>query len=95
MDERLSGYINTHIQQPPVLNERIILLELERRKKRLHLALLSLAGLLWAILFYWLSFKVSRENQAFGLAMLVMLSVSYMCAGCFAGVIIKLRKVSE
>ena len=94
MDERLSSYINTQTQPSPPLSERIIVHELARRRKRLYLVLLSLAGLLWAILFYWLSFRVGRENQTMGLALLTALSMGNICAGCFAGAVIKIRKVS-
>jgi uncharacterized membrane protein len=94
MDERLSSYINTQTQPPPLLSERKIVYELARRRKRLYLVMLSLAGLLWAILFYWFSFRVGRQNLTVGLALLAALSMGYICAGCFAGAVIKIRKVS-
>ena len=92
MDEMLSGYINNQTQAPPVVNERIIINELARRWKRLYLVLLSLAGFLWTALLYHISFMVGRENQTAGIALLTAISVGYMCAGCFAGIVMKFRK---
>jgi len=93
MDEQLKGYINSQASAMPVINERKLVEELEKRKKRLYLILFSLAGLLWAIALYSVSLLVDTENQTAGITLLIAISVGYMCAGCFAGIVVKFRKV--
>ena len=93
MDEKLDGYINSQPQTPPVITEREIVNELAQRRKRLHFILLSLSGLLWAVALYSVSFMVGRQNQVIGISLLTAISVGYMCAGCFAVIVIKFRKV--
>ena len=93
MDERLSGYINNQIHEPPLVNERQIAAELARRGNRVYLILLSVTGLLWTMLLYVVSFTVGKENQTAGIVLLTIISVSYICAGWFAGIVIKFRKV--
>ena len=93
MDDKLSAYINRQMQEPPIIDERQIFNEIAQRRKQMYLILLSLAGLLWTMLLYAVSFMVGRENQVIGIAMLTIISVGYMCAGWFAGIVIKFRKV--
>ena len=93
MDEQLRDYIGTPAQTPPVVCEREIVAELARREKRLHLILLSVAGLLWTALLYCFAFMVGLKNRDAGVAMLVAISVGCTCAGCFAGLVMKFRKV--
>ena len=92
MDEKLSGYINNQMNEPPVLDERRLVAELARRTKRMHLILLSLSSLLWAMLIYVVSLLVSMENQTAGIVLLAATSVGNVCAGCFAGIVIRFRK---
>ena len=93
MDKRLNAYINSQTCTQPVITEQKIANELAQRRKRLYLILFSLAGLLWAIALYSVSFIVCKENQAAGIALLSVIFIGYMCAGCFAGIVIKFRKV--
>ena len=93
MDEQLSGYFGCQSHQPPFISERQIIKELAQRRKRMYLILFSLAGLLWTLLLYTVSFVVGRENQTAGILLLTAISIGYMCAGCFAGIVIKFRKV--
>ena len=93
MDEKLSGYINSQPQSPPFINERHIVQELALRKKRLYIIMVSLAGLLWTLLLYTVAFMVGLENQTAGIALLTAISIGYICAGWFAGMVLKFRKV--
>ena len=92
MDERLNGYINSLEHRPPAVSENKILKELARRRKRMELILLSLAGLLWTLALYAVSFRIGMENKTLGIAMLCVISAGYMCSGFFAGIVLKYRK---
>ena len=92
MDEKLSGYINSQAQKPPAISEAAIVRELAWRERRKTLVMLSLAALLWTTLLYGYAFVLGRENQAAGIALLCAISVGYIGAGCFAGIILKFRK---
>ena len=91
--EKLDGYINSQEDTPPVITERQIVEIVAKRQKRMAVTLLSLAGLLWTLVLYSFSFLVGRENQTAGIILLAALSVGYICAGCFAGIVLKFRKV--
>jgi hypothetical protein len=93
MDKKLNFYFGYQAENPPYISEREIVRVLEQRRKRLLTILLSLAGLLWTIALYAVSFVVGWENQTLGISLLCALSGGYICAGCFAGIVIKFRKV--
>jgi hypothetical protein len=93
MDEKLYSYFGGQTDNPPYISEREIVRVLEQRRKRLSLILLSLAGLLWTIALYAVSFVLDRENPTLGVTLLCAISGGYICAGCFAGIVIKFRKV--
>jgi hypothetical protein len=92
MDESLNGYMNSQPGVPPVITERQIAAVLARRARRASTILLSLASLLWTVLLYGYAFVLGRENQAAGIALLCVLTLGYICAGCFAGIVMKYRK---
>ena len=92
MDERLDRYINSQAPEPPAVSAAAIARELARRTRRMSTILLSLAALLWTVLLYSYAFVLGRENQAAGIALLCVLTLGYICAGCFAGIVMKYRK---
>jgi hypothetical protein len=94
MDDRLKAYLAQEASNPPRIDQRQIIETLQRRRKRLSLILLSLAGGLWAVLLYAAAFWVGRQCDSHAATMMLLgLSLSYVCAGCFAGVVVKYRKV--
>ena len=93
MDERLGRYVNSQTQAPPIVSEAAIARELARRARRASTILLSLAALLWTVLLYGYAFILGRENHAAGIALLCFLTLGYICAGFFAGIVLKYRKV--
>ena len=93
MDEKLRGYINQPDGTPPTIAQARLAERAERDRKRMALVLLSLAGLLWTLVFYGVCFAIGRDNPAAGIALLSAMSAGYMGAGCFAGIVMKLRKV--
>jgi hypothetical protein len=93
MDEKLGAYLGSTVATPPLLTERKIVQLIEQRRKKRVMIWLSLAGLLWMLALYAVAFMVSLQNQTVGILLLAALSIGYICAGCFAGTVIKFRKV--
>lgn len=93
MDERLNHYMNEPGRFPPAIKEGEIVANLEQRRKKTSIILLALAGLLWALVFYGLAFRVGMANQMAGIALLFITSMGYICAGALAGIIFHIRKV--
>jgi hypothetical protein len=93
MDEKLGSYFNAEPGRPPFISEKQIERQLEQRRKRRSLIWLSLAGLLWTLTLYAIAFGFGQRNAIWGVALLTAISASYICAGCFAGIVIKLRRV--
>ncbi|MDR0890221.1 MAG: hypothetical protein LBM28_06225 [Oscillospiraceae bacterium] len=94
MDDKLGAYFQSAAENPPRINEQQIAETLSLRRKRFSIIMLSLAAGLWALLFYaaalWVGGKV---NPDIAKAMLLGMALSYICAGCFAGIVVKHRKV--
>jgi hypothetical protein len=93
MDEKLNCYINEPGFTPPVVSEIKITAVLHQRRKKTSVILFALAGSLWALAFYVFAFRVGMEHQAAGYAMFLVMTIAYMCAGAFAGLILHIRKV--
>ncbi|MDR1002153.1 MAG: hypothetical protein LBL82_02640 [Oscillospiraceae bacterium] len=94
MDDKLKAYIQNEAEYPPRINENRIIELTEKRRKRFSLIMFSVAAALWTLLFYAATLWVGREIDAECAAyMMLCLSLSYICAGCFAGIVVKLRKV--
>jgi hypothetical protein len=94
MDDRLKAYMAQEAGSPPRIDEARIAAMLAQRGKRLSLIMLSLAGALWALLLYAAAFWVGKRIDPRAAAVLMLcLSLSYVCAGCFAGLVVRCRKV--
>ncbi|MDR0913571.1 MAG: hypothetical protein LBM65_00135 [Oscillospiraceae bacterium] len=94
MEDKLKAYIQTQAASPPKINERLIIKTLQKRRKRFSLIMLSIAGTLWTILLYSAALWVGKEfSQNIAIFMLFCLTLGYICAGCFAGIVVKFRKV--
>lgn len=92
LDERLNRYINEPGYFPPAITEGEIVAALNQRRKRMSIILLALAGLLWALVFYGLAFRVGMEDRSAGIVLLFITSIGYMCAGALAGILLHIRK---
>ncbi|MDR0897921.1 MAG: hypothetical protein LBN04_08695 [Oscillospiraceae bacterium] len=90
MDDRLHAYIAQEAANPPHIDEKMIVATLQMRRKRFSLIMLSLAGGLWALLLYAAAFWVGRKFDSHAATMMLLgLSLSYIGAGCFAGVVVQ------
>jgi len=93
MDEKLERFFAETGSQPPFITERIIEAELSERSRRLSFTLLSVAAFLWSALNYCVAVLIWRQNETRGIVVLAGMTVAYICAGLFAALVLKFRKV--
>lgn len=94
MDEKMQNYMDDGGgQMPPAIDERQIVKTLNQRRKRTQIVLLSLAGLLWALVFYLFSYMAGFVNHTYSVIALVALTLGYIGSGVFASFVIKYKKV--
>jgi hypothetical protein len=94
MEDKLKAYLQSETVKPPRVSENQIIETLSKRRKRLSIIMLSFAGALWTALLYAAAFWLGKEvSPDITTVMLLLLSLGYICAGCFAGIVVKFRKV--
>lgn len=94
IDKRLEEFFNGENEEIlPIINERIIQLEVKNRKKRWTIILLSFGSLLWIITFTEIAFILSKCNMIAAFALLGVTSINIMCSGLFSYLLFKFRKV--
>jgi hypothetical protein len=93
MEDKLKAYLQATDEYPPHISEKKIVRTLADRRKRFSIIMLSFAGALWTILLYAAAFWLGKEvSTDICKAVLLCLSIGYICAGCFAGIVVKFRK---
>ena len=94
MDEqKLERYLNDKTEiKPPYINERKIHEVLAARQKRRILIVLSVAALLWVMVFHLAAVWVYRINQSAAYILAGCFAIGLMTSGIFSGLVLKYKK---
>ena len=92
-DQKLERYLSSKTEiTPPYISERKILEVLAARQKRRIMITLSIAALLWMIVFHLATVWVYQINQLAAYLLAGCFAIGLMTSGVFSGLVLKYKK---
>jgi hypothetical protein len=96
LDEMLKAYFDDDAgadTERPYVSECMLRKEVEARKRKTAVALMSFGSLLWLATFICIALLIGRLDYRFGLCLLVIATVQLICSGLLSCIVIKFKKV--